>query len=628
MKPRNKFLNRIRPIKDRLQGKFGLMNNSGSNTFVFLMLLLLFITVSCNEETFLDKKPHIETDNSFYTTPNGAQQGINAAYDVLSQGEGYERGLFAGTVCSGDALTGGEPGGNDQPDLQRLMKFTELPSSSYSLLFWKTLYNGIYRCNLIIKYASEPLPNFDEGLRTRILGEAYYLRAYFHFNAQVTFGGEPQLQGVFNNQLKGVPYVDHVLLQEEWYSITRPELTYTWGRIEEDFKKAAELLPTSYGPSDIGRATQYAAKAMLAKTYLYQEKWEDAYQAAKEVINSENFWLIGETGHNDPLIVTRLGKVGEFETQMPGYKWIWQPEANNCKESIFDIQHTQVGTNVGWPDNIPGNLVCTYYGPRAMWVWQVDPVTKADILNRVSAFWGFMLPTNFFVKTAYKDIGCEENGKILDPRYKLTVVEATDKLPYYYADEKLRANYPDSINWDPYFNNPATGRITWKYFADPKFVALRGGLGDLPINFKAFRFADLLLIGAEAGVNSGHDADALTWINRVRDRARNSGNTGYPKALTSVTKEAVWAERRVELAFEGHQFWDMVRTGRADQILKQAYALYPTSQNTVLSQGVEVVTTVEEQFGSAFTPGKHEIWPISELEIKNTNNSLTQNPGW
>jgi hypothetical protein len=627
MKRRNIFQNTILAINNRLPGKFGFIQYSGMKILFLLTVISLFTAVSCNEEAFLDKKPHTETDNSFYATLSGAEQGINAAYDILQQGESYERSLFAGTVCSGDALTGGEPGGADQSDLQRIMKFTNLTSSSYSGAFWKTLYSGIYRCNQIIKYISEPIDGFDDGLRNRFLGEAYFLRAYYHFSLQVFYGGEPQLQGVFNNQLKGVPYIDHLLLKEEWNQ-TRPELTYTWGRIEEDFKKAAAMLPASYDANNIGRATQWVAKAMLAKTFLYQEKWEDAYQAAKEVINSGNFWLIGETGHNEPLIVTRLAKNGEFTTQMPGYKWIWQPEANNCAESVFDIQHRQVGSNTGWPDFTPGNLIVQYYGPRSVLVWQIDPVTKVETLGRTEPCWGFMLPTKFFVSTAYNDVGCVENGKIMDPRYKLTVVEKEDKIPYYYTNEILRAKYPDSINFNAYFNNPATGRITWKYFSDPIFTVPRGGLGDNPQNSKVFRFADLLLMGAEAAVNSGHDADALIWINRVRDRARNSGSTGYPKALTSVTKEAIWAERRVELAFEGHQFWDMVRTGRADKILKQAALDYPTSSNTTVNQGVEVVTVVEEQFGSSFTVGKHEIWPISENEIRNTNGSLSQNPGW
>jgi len=628
MKRRNIFINKILQTINSKQGKDGLNKNSGMKTLSFFMIMSLIFSFSCNEEGFLDKKPHTETDNSFYTTPSGAQQGINAAYDILSQGEGFSRALFAGTVCSGDALTGGEPGGNDQSDLQRIMKFTNLTSSTYSFQFWSTLYNGIYRCNLILKYISEPTEGFDEGLRNRILGEAYFLRAYYHFYLQVFYGGEPQLQGAFNNQLKGVPYVDHILLQEEWYKVERPELSYTWGRIEEDLKKAAELLPVNYDASNVGRATQGAAKAMLAKTFLYQEKWEDAYQTAKEVINSGNYWLIGETGHNEPLIVTRLGKNGEFTTQMSPYKWIWQPEANNCAESVFDIQHTQVGSNVGWPDNIPGNLVAQYYGPRAMMVWQIDPATKAEQLTRISPFWGFILPTKYFVETAYRDIDCVENGKIMDPRYKLTVVEPDDKLPYYYEDELLRSKYSDSVNFDPYFNNPATGRITWKYFADPIFTSKRGGLGDLPANTKAFRFADLLLIGAEAGVKSGHSTDALTWINRIRERARNSGTTGYPKALAAIKVEDVWNERRVELAFEGQQFWDLVRTGRADQVLKQAASQFPTSENKTINQGIEVTTVVEEQFGTSFTIGKHEIWPISEMEIRNTNNSLSQNPGW
>ncbi len=231
-----------------------------------------------------------------------------------------------------------------------------------------------------------------------------------------------------------------------------------------------------------------------------------------------------------------------------------------------------------------------------------------------------MLPTKYFVETAYRDNGCMENGKIMDPRYKLSVVTAEDKIPYYYSDERLRSTYPDSVYIAPYHNNPATGRVTWKYLNDPMFTSIQGSLGDAPHNTKMFRFADLLLIGAEAAVKAGQTGDALTWINRVRDRARNSGNTGYPKALSGVTVEDVWAERRVELAFEGHQFWDIVRTGRAEKILKQDALQYQFTENSGL--------TIQEQFGDAFQVGKHEVWPLPEAEISNTNGSITQNPGW
>ncbi len=616
-------MKRINSIHDTiLNTRNGFQNTArylktGSKFCFALVAVFLLATTACDEEAFLDKKPHTPTDASFYTSESGAVQGINAAYDILQLGENYERAELAGTVCSGDALTGGEPGGGDQPFLQEMMKFGTVATNPYCINMWNWMYRGVYRCNLVIFYISEPIEGFDDELRKRILGEAYFLRGYFHFVLQRNFGGEPQLQQDFDGELKGVPFVDHVLLQDEWNQ-ERPELEYTWERIEEDFIQAAELLPKQHDASNIGRATWGAAKSYLAKTYLYEEKWQDAYDAAKEVINSGVYYLIGESGHNETHIVTRLGKNGTFETEMVPYKWIWQPEANNCAESIFDIQHMQTGVST-FPEGQEGNLLPRYYGPRGVYAWTINVITKEHEYLEQDYFWGFILPTKYYIETAYHDIGCVVDGEILDPRFKLTVVTPDDKVPFYYDNADLRAACPDSVNISPYYNHPATGYVTWKYFTDPIFNNVRGSLGDMPQNTKMFRFADLLLMGAEAALNVGNSSDALTWINRVRERARNSGNTGYPQALSAVTLEDIYAERRVELAFESHQYWDLVRTRRAQQVLTEALGY----QYTECPKG-----TVQEQFGDAFQSGKHELWPIPEAEIANTNGTVTQNPGY
>ena len=268
--------------------------------------------------------------------------------------------------------------------------------------------------------------------------------------------------------------------------------------------------------------------------------------------------------------------------QVPGYKWIWQPEANNCMESVFDVQHCQTGSAI-FPEGQEGSLVPQYYGPRAVLIYQYDSEQRKDILRPKEIFWGFILPTHYFLLTAYKNVGCmDDKGAILDPRFRLSVIAPEDSVPYFYSDTVYRATYPDSVKIDPYYNYPATGYSTWKYFTDPCFTLKRASLGDYPQNTKYFRFADMLLIGAEAAVNSGHEADALVWINRVRDRARNAGMTGYPLPLSSVSKEQVWAERRVELCFEGHQFFDIIRTGRAEQILKNEAMQYETFGITVI----------------------------------------------
>lgn len=593
----------------------------------FLVLISSLLITACNEEAFLDKKPHTPSDFGFYTSEEGAVQGINAAYDILQLGEQVERADLAGVVCSGDALTGGEPGGNDQTSLQNMMKFNILPSNGYVFNYWNSMYRGIYRCNLILYYLADPVEGFNEVLRKRLIGEATFLRGLFHFKLQTLYGGFPQLQQTFNNELKGVPFVDRILLKDEWNQ-ERPELNYTWERIEEDFKKAAELLPASYDASNTGRATSGASNAMLAKTYLYQEKWQDAYNTAKKVIDAGTYWLIGEDGHNDPLKITRLGKDGEFEAIVPGYKWIWQPEANNCAESIFDVQHFQEGVTT-FPEGMEGNLLPRYYGPRAVKIMAWDKTTETYKETVEEYFWGFILPTKFFVETAYHEANGVADGVIVDPRFKLTVVTPEDKVPYYYADETLRAMFPDSVHIAPYHNNPATGYVTWKYFTDPIFNNVRQSLGDMPQNTKYFRFADLLLIGAEAAIQIGQTGDAITWVNRVRNRARNAGNTGYPQNLSSVSLDDIYAERRVELAFEGHQFLDIVRTGRVSKVLIQQAMQYATTTNqTVAEDGSITVNTIQEQFGDNFMIGRNEIWPVPQAEIDNTNGSIKQNPNY
>ena len=591
---------------------------------IIILIISSFIILSCNDEEFLDKRPHTPTDLTFYTSEDGAVQGINAAYDILQLGEQVERIELSGTVCSGDAMAGGEPGGNDQPALQEMMRFNTITTNSYCLNYWNAMYRGIYRCNLLLTYLQDPIDGFSDDLRNRIIGEALFLRGLFHFKLQINYGGYPQLQATFNGQLKGVPFIDHILLSEEWNQ-TRPDLNETWEKIEKDFADAAEYLPERSVllsvPENVGRATRGAALSMLAKTYLYQEKWQLAYETAQTVINSGEYYLEGEKDHTGPYTITRTSQSGDVNVQVPGYKWIWQPEANNCPESIFDVQHKQDGSPT-FPEGMEGNLLPRYYGVRRVMIWSIDVSTGDTTFGSTEVFWGFILPTRYFVETAYKDIGCEDSeGNILDPRFKLSVITSTDRVPFYYADAGLRAKYPDSVNISPYFNNPATGNVTWKYFTDPFYDRLRGSLGDMPQNTKYFRFADLLLIGAEAAVNAGHQVDADIWINRVRNRARNAGTTGYPLDLSNVTKEQIWAERRVELSFEGHQFYDIVRTGRAEKIIKQDAMQHATSSNP--TQPV-----VQEQFGDNFTVGKNEIWPIAQTEISNTNGSITQNPNY
>jgi hypothetical protein len=588
---------------------------------IFIIILVLLGIISCDDEKFLTEEPHSVSDASFYKSETGAIQGLNAAYDILQLGENVERIEFLGTVCSGDAMVGGEPGGGDQVPMQQAMRFETAPENLYMANYWQSMYRGIYRANLLIYYLGSPLEDFDETLRTKILGEAYFLRGLFHFKLQIFYGGYPQMQSTFSNQLKGVPYVDRLLSSEEWADISRPELEVTWTGIEDDFKTAADMLPLrrDVADSDKGRATKGAAQAMLAKTHLYQNEFSEAYQYAAEVINSNEYWLMGGSVEPGPFQITRTSKEGNVTVDVPGYKYIYQPEANNCPEDVFSVQHFNEHSG-SYPQGQEGNLIPQYYGVRRVMTYD----NSEENLASTEYYWGFILPTTYFIETAYKEVGCEDgSGNILDPRFKLGVIGPSDSVPYYYNNDDRRARFPDSAQFHPWGNWPSTGYATWKYFTDPYFNNSATTLGDHPQNTKYLRYADVLLIGAEAALQSGNTSDALTWVNMVRARARNSGNTGYPQAYTSITLEQIYAERRVELAFEGHQFFDIVRTGRAQQILKQDALEFESGNNPETGQ------TALQQFGRDFTVGKNELFAIPQQELTLIKNEgFTQNPGY
>lgn len=278
--------------------------------------------------------------------------------------------------------------------------------------------------------------------------------------------------------------------------------------IEPDLMDAAANLPVSYSGQDIGRATSGAAAALLAKAYVFESKWDKAAGTAAKIVNSNVYDL------------------------MPVYSQNFNQKFKNNKESIFEIQH------LTGQDPKLGNELNQYFAPQ------------------LESGYFFNAPTQNFV-----DEFEITSAGVVDPRLDYTV--GRDSMPWF-----------NSRLFDKAWSQ-STGYLTRKHQQPLSEVTNKS---DGNLDYVAIRFADLLLWYAEALNESGHSADALIPLNRVRKRAResymyDSFQTGYPNIptgllpdITSLSqsdlRNAIQHERRIELGFEFHRYFDIIRWGK------------------------------------------------------------------
>ena len=484
---------------------------------------------ACTDE-FIDKDPIIgQTTENFYRSEADALAAVNGVYAALqfeTSPQGHFR-WFWGDIMSDDAVKGGS-GDNDNFDLLQLETFRGPTNTGELESEWGANYEGIYRANVVL--AEVPDIAMDADLKARILAEARFLRAYFHYTLVTMFGD--------------VPLVQRVLAPSE-YNQARTPAAEVWAAIEADLLAAIPdlYLRSEYGPDEAGRITRGAARGVLAKAYLWQGKFDEARDQTAAIIDSEEYRLVD----NYASIFTTAGENG------PG--------------SLFEVQYMNAsGGNFGNNNGNEGTLTNIYQRPRGTF-----------------GGYGFNIPTQDFVDAFFAE-GTE------DPRLRHTVFRVGDVVGDRGVFTLEATGTPHLYHPRKYFNNLGEEAP----FGDP---APNGGSND-----RVLRYADVLLMHAEASAKTGDDAAARASLNAVRARARR----GNPDLLPDVTAggqallDAIFRERRLELGLEGHRFFDLVRTGRA------ADALGPLG----------------------YRAGVHDRFPVPAGQIQLSNGVLTQNPGY
>ncbi len=355
----------------------------------------------------------------------------------------------------------------------------------------------------------------------------------------------------------GVPKVDFVVRSSKQWVQPRATADSINSFIISDLKSANSLLwkKSKYTSGDLGRATKGAAQAMLLKTYLYTKQFDMAKSWGDSIINSGEYSLVTNYADNFTL------------------------GGENGKESIFEIQYMAEGTSdYGNGDGFTRGTFTT-------------------ILTRSRApkvgGWGFNKPT----QNLYNEYETK------DPRRDATIINPTDAEIANPAEEiYLGCRY---LNKKYALMNPDSTYIGMSH-------PTRG-----PINNKVIRYADVLLMYAEACCEINNLVAAKTALESVRSRARGTSAIlptfpygTYADNQTDLRK-AIRHERRVELAMEGHRWFDLVRWG----IAKETMDAYKATE-----------TTAAQTEMATFEKGKHELFPIPAAEID--LNPMAQNPGY
>ena len=558
--------------------------------YLSLLAACSFLFAGCSD--FLDMNPNGILDEESVSGVEQLDKLVISAYSMLGN-DHYDIPFNLwpyGNVRSDDAYKGGR----DESDIQDF-HFYET-SSNITANFgepdglWYNCYIAISRANNALRSLNNVSEQDFPNKKIRI-GECRFIRCHFYFLLKVLF--------------KSIPYIDETVAIEDYGTISNIALSNDelWQKIADDFKAAYDNLPESQG-TDVGRANKYSAAAYLAKTYLYKAYRQDEKHNVTE-INAEDLKQV--LTFSNEVMSSDYGLEDDFAYNfLPG-------SYENGKESLFAIQHS---TDDG-----------TLYGR----------LNFSDALNVPMKFSGscdFQKPSQNLVN-AYKTVnGLPEfsdynkadynaNTDKVDPRLYHTV--ALPGVPYKY-DKK-------NIFDESWTRNKAVYGL---YSSLKENVALNDPSSVLIDPFRAntknkivIRYADVVLMRAEALIELDREKEALPLINEIRERAKKStGLIDYAENVDIAlyvdnvncnwtkpyAREALRWERRLELAMESQRFFDLVRWGIADSVI-----------NTFYKEEAPKRTYYED---AHFEKNRAEYVPIPQQQINFSKQVYKQNYGY
>lgn len=565
-------------------------------------LAVALLSTGCDD--FLDsQKPQGVLDDQQVLNPEYIDNLVISAYAgwISIEDINSSFSMWNYDVRSDDAYKGGN--GTEDGDVFHALEIEQgIMTTNWNISdMWDRLYKVISRANTALAVLDDMDPD-TFPLRDQRIAEMKFLRAYGHF--------------LLKRLYKNIPFaIDEKLSPAEYNNLENTKYTNDqgWQLIIDDFKFAYDNLPAIQ--DEVGRPNRAAAAAFLAKTYLYKAYRQDNPNS-NQVTSIDRGDLENVVKYTDPAIMNASAVALE-----PDFHNNFRPEPvfENGPESIWAMQYSfNDGTNHGncnWSyglivPNIPGvtDGGCDFYKPSQ---------------NLVNAFKTDENGHPFFDNFNREDYDMASD--YADPRLFLTV--GMPGTPYMFNKDFIQDK---SATWSR--SNGLYGYyVTLKQNVDPEGEYLvKGGWWGSPMNRIVLRYADVLLMRAEALVQLGQGIpEAISIVNSLRNRAAQStgmisdyerlygvrmkilpynGSYGKDEALKIVK-----FERRLELAMESERFFDLVRWGEADQVLNKYFADE--------ADNCSIYSTAN------FTPDKNEYLPIPFSQLSASNGHYKQNIG-
>ena len=490
---------------------------------LILFFVIVLISAAC-KENFLDRYPKGRWHHGNYTPDNTLDANIlieaklAQAYASLRDYAFIFAGFGMQNYTTPDVEKGSTP--SDGQEVVQFKPMSYTASNNQIGDYYRSCYNTIFLTNEALALATSLGDTAKQ--KNTYLAEALFIRSAMYLRLTQAFGG--------------VSFVEKVLGQTD-KTPARSSREEVWQKLERDLIFAIPYLPTRVTlvtSNNVGRATQNAARAILAKVYLYQKNWSGAMGMTIAIINS------GDNSLSTPYdqIYSEANEYGP-ESVFEVYCEEKPAEQIYLGSQYSEIQGIRGIPDLGWGFNAPSQVLMDDYEPG-------DPRKAASVIA---------------------------DGDLLDGRK----IKA-DAGGYKFFNKKAYTKASER----GIYGRPTNGHGGW-------------------MNIRLIRYADVVLMHAEAAVEMGNTDEALSKLEMVRARARGGDNTILPKITTTDIAELrakIHQERRIELAMEWERFYDLVRWDEAKTVIPN------------------------------FVVGKHELFPIPQTEIDKSEGVITQNPGY